>query len=48
MTEGRGGMSGVQRKKEVSSKHSVHGLVLTRGCVDRHAELKRLVKRRRQ
>jgi len=38
----------VQRKKEVSSKHSVRGLVLMRGCVDRHAEPKRLVKQRRQ
>jgi len=38
----------VQRKKEVSSEHSVRGLVLTRGCADRHAEPKRLIKRRRQ
>jgi len=38
----------VQRKKEVSSEYSVCNLVLTRGCADRHAELKRLVKRRRQ
>jgi len=38
----------VQRKKEVSSDYSVRGLVLTRGCADRHAEPKRLIKRRRQ
>jgi len=38
----------VQRKKEVSSKHPVRCMVLMQGHDDRHAEPKRLTKRRRQ
>jgi len=38
----------VQKRKEVSSECSVHFSVLMRRRHDRHAELKRLAKRRRQ
>ena len=38
----------VQKRKEVSSEHSVRFTVLMRGLHDRHAELKRLVRRRKR
>jgi len=38
----------VQKRKEVSSERSVRFSVLMRGLHDRHAEPKRLVRRRRQ
>jgi len=38
----------VQKRKEVSSERSVHFSVLMRGLHDRHAEPKRLVRRRRR